>query len=316
MGIRKSAAVAFATLTFAALSLFTASPASAAPVCPGAGQPTFVVASVPGAAFEGLTFDPAGRAFVTDLVSGQVFRIDAPGAPAIPIARVPSGGAGALAWLPDGRLLVGYGADARALFGDAIRSAGIVTVDPDTGAVAPFAAGLSAADGMDVAHDGTVYATNDFGSLVGRVYPNSVVQADWANFPSANGAVLNQDDSFLYVSRTFVNPGVSRIPTNAPWAPQSLLDLSGGEFFSAPDGLTLDSVERPVVPFNPSGQVVRIDAPGQYCVLGFGPQLTSEVQYGRGGQGFSAGRLFGITFTGVVYEIPGGFDPDARTAAP
>lgn len=31
---------------------------------------------------------------------------------------------------------------------------------------------------------------------------------------------------------------------------------------------------------------------------------------------FSAGRLFGVTFNGVVYEIPGGFDPDARTAAP
>ncbi|QVI25434.1 hypothetical protein KHQ06_10525 [Nocardia tengchongensis] len=39
-------------------------------------------------------------------------------------------------------------------------------------------------------------------------------------------------------------------------------------------------------------------------------------QYGRGGQGFSAGRLFGVTFNSVVYEIPGGFDPDARTAAP
>ncbi|MGV9835371.1 SMP-30/gluconolactonase/LRE family protein [Nocardia niigatensis] len=316
LAIRKSAALALSMLACGALSTFTAAPASATPVCPGAGQPTGVVASVPGAALEGLTIDHAGRAFVTDLVSGQVFRIDAPGAPAVPIAKVPSGGAGALAWLPDGRLLVGYGADPRVLVGDALRNAGSVTVDPDTGAVAPFAAGLSAADGMDVAHDGTVYATNDFGALVGRVASNGGVQADWARLPSANGAVLNQDNSYLYVSRTFVNPGVSRIPTNAPWAPQSLLDLSGGDFTAAPDGLTLDSLERPVVPFNLSGQVVRIDAPGQYCVLGAGPRLTSEVQYGRGGQGFSAGRLFGITFTGVVYEIPGGFDPDARTAAP
>ncbi|MEV6098268.1 hypothetical protein [Nocardia sp. NPDC051981] len=313
MGIRESAALACAMLACAALSSFAAAPASAAPVCPGAGQPTAVVASLPGAALEGLTMDRAGRAFVTDLVSGHVFRIDAPGAPAVPIAKVPSGGAGALAWLPDGRLLVGYGADPRVFVGDALRQAGIVTVDPDTGAVAPFATGLSAADGMDVAHDGTVYATNDFGSLVGRVDSNGV-QPNWASFPSANGAVLDQDDSYLYVSRTFVNPGVSRIPTNAPWAPQSLLDLSGGDLLAAPDGLTLDSLERPVLPFNSSGQVVRIDAPGRYCVLGSGPQLTSEVQYGRGGQGFSAGRLFGITFSGMVYEIPGGFDPDARTA--
>ncbi|MEV6767526.1 hypothetical protein AB0N05_02735 [Nocardia sp. NPDC051030] len=316
MSTRKSAAIALASLTFAALSTFAAGPANAAPICPGAGQPTFVVASVPGAALEGITVDPAGRAFVTDLVSGQVFRIDAPGAPAVPIARVPSGGAGALAWLPDGRLLVGYGADAGVVLGDSLRQAGIVTVDPDTGAMAPFASGLSAADGMAVAHDGTVYATNDFANLIGRVYPNGVVQADWASFPTANGAVLDQGNGFLYVSRTFVNPGVSRIPTAAPWAPQSLLDLGGGDVLAAPDGLTLDSAERPVLPFNVSGQVVRIDAPGQYCVLGFGNQMTSEVQYGRSGQGFSSGRLFGITFTGLVYEVPGGFDPNAQTATP
>ncbi|WP_405485939.1 SMP-30/gluconolactonase/LRE family protein [Nocardia sp. NBC_00511] len=315
MSTRKSVAIAFAALTAAALSTVAAAPAQAAPVCGGAGQPTAVVASVPGAALEGLTMDAAGRAFVTDLVSGQVFRIDAPGAPAVPIARVPSGGAGGLAWLPDGRLLVGYGAGLQVLGGDSNRQAGIVTVDPDTGAMAPFASGLSAADGLAVAHDGTVYATNDFANLIGRVYPNGVVQADWASFPSANGAVLSQDDAYLYVSRTFVNPGVSRIPTNAPWAPQSLLDL-GGDITAAPDGLTLDSLQRPVLPFNPSGQVVRIDAPGQSCVLGFGPQLTSEVQYGRGAQGFSAGRLFAITFTGLVYEVPGGFDPNGVTATP
>lgn len=316
MSVRKSAAVALAMFSAAAWSTFAAAPANAAPVCAGAGQPTVTVANLPGTALEGLTVDPSGRAFVTDLLSGKVFRIDAPGAPAVPIARVPSGGAGALAWLPDGRLLVGYGSDPRVVVGDALRQAGIVTVDPDTGAMAPFAAGISAADGMDVAGDGTVYATNDFGSLVGRAYANGAVQADWARLPSANGAVLNRDASYLYVSRTFTNPGVSRIPTDAPWAPQSLLDLGGGDFFAAADGLTLDSAERPVLPFNVSGQVVRIDAPGRYCVLGFGPQLTSEVQYGRGGQGFSAGRLFGVTFNGVVYEIPGGFDPDARTAAP
>ncbi|MFE5283709.1 SMP-30/gluconolactonase/LRE family protein [Nocardia sp. NPDC056611] len=316
MGARKTVALALATLAAAAWSTVAETPANAAPVCASAGGPTVTVANLPGTALEGITVDPAGRAFVTDLVSGRVFRIDAPGAPAVPIARVPSGGAGALAWLPDGRLLVGYGADPRVLVGDSLRQAGIVTVDPDTGAVAPFAAGLSAGDGMDVAADGTVYATNDFGSLVGRVNPNGVVQADWGSLPSANGAVLNRDGSYLYVSRTFANPGVSRIPTDAPWAPQSLLDLSGGDALAAADGLTLDSAERPVLPFNLSGEVVRIDAPGRYCVLGAGPRLTSAVQYGRGAQGFSAGRLFGVTFGGVVYEVPGGFDPDARTAAP
>ncbi|MBB5917535.1 sugar lactone lactonase YvrE [Nocardia transvalensis] len=308
---------ALASLVLAGATSAVAAPsAQAEAVCPGAGQATIPVASVPGAALEGLTVDAGGRAYTTDITTGRIFRIDAPGAPAVPIATVPSGGAGALAWAPDGSLLAGYGADARVLAGDALRQAGIVRLDPETGAPLPFAAGLSAANGMDVAADGTVYATNDFGSLVGRVAPNGAVQADWAQLPSANGAVLGSGDQYLYVSRTFANPGVSRIPIAAPGAPQSLLDLGGADSTAAPDGLTLDSLDRPVVPLNPSGRIVRIDAPNTYCLLGTGSGLTSVVSYGRGTGGFSAGRLFAATFTGQIYEVPGAFDPDARTATP
>ncbi|MFI6868310.1 SMP-30/gluconolactonase/LRE family protein [Nocardia sp. NPDC050406] len=312
---KRPAVAGLAALACATLTTVSAPTAQAAPVCPGAGAPTLVSAVVPGAALEGLTVDSRGRAFTTDL-TGRVHRIDRPGATPIPIATVPSGGGGALAWTPDGGLLVGYGADARVVLGDALRHAGIVRVDPDTGFTRPYAAGLSAANGMDVGRDGIVYATNDFGSLVGRVYPNGVVQPDWANLPSANGAVLDSNDEYLYVSRTFVNPGISRIPVRAPWAPQSLVDLGGGDALAAPDGLTLDSLDRPVVPFNTAGQVVRVDGPNNYCVLGGGNPMTSVVSYGRSAEGFSAGRLFAATFTGVIYEVPGGFDPNARTATP
>ncbi|MBF6289479.1 hypothetical protein GV791_18840 [Nocardia cyriacigeorgica] len=308
-------AAGMAIVSVAMFSTLATGTAQAAPICPGAGQPTSLAATV-GGALEGLTVDDRGRAFTTDLSTGRVYRIDAPGAPAVPIATVPSGGGGALAWTPRGTLLVGYGADARVVVGDALRHAGIVEMDPNTGALTPFASGLSAANGMATARDGSVYATNDFASLIGKVHPNRTVQADWARFPSANGAVLDRNDEFLYVARTFVNPGVSRIPVANPAAPQSVLDLTGPDALSAPDGLTLDSADRPVVPLNTAGQVIRVDAPNQYCILSTGNPLTSVVTYGRGTQGFSAGRLFAATFTGVIYEVPGGFDPNARTAAP
>ncbi|MEP9391330.1 hypothetical protein ABLE92_07090 [Gordonia sp. VNQ95] len=284
--------------------------AQAAPLCPGA-SPARLVGTVPGAALEGLTVDGRGRLYTTDLISGQVFRLDAPGSRAVPIARVPAGGAGALAWTPDGTLLVGYGADPRVIVGDALRPGAIARLNTSTNVLRPWVGGLSAADGMAVAGNGVVYATNDFGNLIGRVSPTGAVNPTWGSLPSANGAVLGRGDRWLYVSRTFTNPGVSRISTANPRVVQSLLTLGGGDALAAPDGLTLDSKERPIVPFNAAGQIVRVTSPGSYCVLAQGLPLSSVVSYGGGNRGFSAGRLFRAGFDGRIYEIPAGFDPSA-----
>ncbi len=279
--------------------------AAASPVCPGAGAPPVKLAQIYGSALEGLAIDGEGRLYTTDIISGRVYRVDAPGQPAYPIATVPGGG-GALAWMPDGTLLVGYGANPTVFIGEFVKAAGIVRLNVDTLEVTPFATGLSAANGLAVTKDGTVYATNDFGSFVGQILPNGAVNPAWARFPSANGAVLDAADDYLYVSRTFVNPGVSRIPIANPSAPESLVDFRGFDAFNAADGLTLDSAGRPVVPLNLRGEVVRIDGPGQLCVLGSGIPTSSVVVYGRSNEGFSAGRLFRVGFDGAVYEIPGG----------
>ncbi|MCH5641543.1 MULTISPECIES: hypothetical protein [unclassified Gordonia (in: high G+C Gram-positive bacteria)] len=309
---RLGAILAGVTVTAGLAAAVVSAPASAAP-CPGATPPR-LVGSVPGAALEGLTVDAGGRLYTTDLFSGRVYRLDRPGAPAIPIARVPGGsGAGALAWTPGGTLLVGYGADPRVIVGDTLRHAGIARLNITDLAIRPWVGGLSAANGMDVSARGTVYATNDFGNLIGRVFPNGFVQAGWATFPSANGAVLSRDDRWLYVSRTFVNPGVSRISTTNPRVVQSLLSVGGN---ATPDGLTLDARGRPIVPFNAAGEVVRITSPGRYCVLASGMPLSSVVSYGRGDRGFSSGRLFRAGFDGRIYEIPGGFSAGATAAIP
>ncbi|GAA1482926.1 hypothetical protein GCM10009624_33660 [Gordonia sinesedis] len=296
------------------MSATTAGPADAAPACPGGAAPARLVGAVPGAALEGLTVDASGRLYTTDLVSGRVFRLTAPGAPAVPIATVPGGrGAGALAWTPDGTLLVGYGADPRVLIGDAVRQASIARLNVTTRALRPWVTGLSAANGMDTSARGNVYATNDFGNMIGRVTPTGAVNPGWGHLPSANGAVLSADDGWLYVSRTWVNPGVSRLSTSNPRIRQSLLSTA---FTDGPDGLTLDAQGRPVVPFNGSGRIVRVTAPGRYCVLASGLPTSSVVSYGRGDRGFSQGRLFRAGFDGRIYEIPSGFDRGSVAAFP
>lgn len=311
--LRAVVAAAFAVVAATTLG---SQQAVAAPICAGAGQAPVLVGSIPGAALEGLTVDAQGRAYTTDLLTGRIYRIDRPGAGAVVVATVPGGNsAGALAWAPDGTLLVGYSGPA-VLIGDSTRPGTVARVDVATGAVAPIASGLSAANGMDVGSDGIIYATNDFGQLIGRVYPNGVVQPDWSRVQGANGAVLSSGDAYLYVSRTFANPGISRVPIANPGAPESIVDFGGGDFATTADGLTLDSRDRPIVPANLTGQILRVDGRNQFCVLASGLPMSSVLSYGRSGTGFADGRLFRAGFDGNIYEIPGGFDPAARTATP
>lgn len=289
-----------------------ASPAQAAfPSCAPAQERQRYVGTI-NYPIEGAVVDNLGRLYLTDLFNGRVMRMDAPGVQAKTIAVLPGrSGGGALALEPDGTVIVGSGADPRVFLGDILRPGRVSRVNPDTGELTQIARGFSAANGLDVSADGTIYATNDFGSLIGRRLPSGVVQPSWAKFPSANGAVLSSDDRYLYVSRTFVNPGVSRIPIATPNRPESLLTLKGLDVFAAPDGLTLDSQDRPIVPTDVSGEILRIDAPNRACRLASGLANSSVVVYGKGDTGFSAGRLFRAGFDGRVYEIPSAFDAGA-----
>ncbi|MBO9533509.1 MAG: SMP-30/gluconolactonase/LRE family protein [Solirubrobacteraceae bacterium] len=298
----------------AALGALHAAPAQAAFAECASNQPAAKVVGDIGAAIEGAVVDRSGRLYVTDLLGGRILRFDTPGAAPKVLSTIPSkNGGGALALEPDGTVIVGTGADPRVFLGDVLRPGAISRVNQVTGALTEIAKGFSAANGLDVTANGTIYATNDFGALVGRRTPDGKVNAAWTVFPSANGAVLSKDDQYLYVSRTFVNPGVSRIPIANPAKPESLLDLGFADLLAFPDGLTLDSKDRPVVPMNGSGDIVRIDAPGKACKLASGLNSSSVVVYGRGTKGFSAGRLFRAGFDGKVYEVPSAFDAGAST---
>lgn len=305
-----------AATALAAAGLLAAAPsgASAAPPSCAPNQPAPIQLGSIGSPIEGAVVDRTGRLYVTDLPGGRIIRFDRPGAAPRTVAVLPGrNGGGALALEPDGTVIVGSGADPRVFLGDILKPGVISRVNPDTGALTQIARGFSAANGLAVTADGTIYATNDFGSLIGRRLPNGIVQSAWARFPSANGAALSRDDRYLYVSRTFVNPGVSRIPIDRPDRPESLLNLSGLDALAAPDGLTLDSQDRPIVPTNAAGDILRIDAPGRVCRLASGLGTSSVVVYGRGATGFSAGRLFRAGFDGRISEIPSAFDPGAVT---
>lgn len=123
---------------------------------------------------EGMVVDRSGRLYVTDLFGGKVLRFDTPGAaPKVLLTLPAKTGGGALALEPDGTVIVGSGADPRVFLGDVLRPGAISRVNQTTGALTEIAKGFSAANGLDVAADGTIYATNDFGSLIGRRCPTA-----------------------------------------------------------------------------------------------------------------------------------------------
>ncbi|MEU8435705.1 SMP-30/gluconolactonase/LRE family protein [Streptomyces sp. NPDC029216] len=287
--------------------LVPAAPAQAAPRCAsaGAGGPV-QVAYVPDWV-ESIAVDGRGRMFATAYFSGRVYRIDAPGA--APVALTGNVGAnGGIVVRADGRLLVGTGNDlAHSLTGDVLPVSELLEVDPETGAVSVYASGLGGIDGVALAPDGTVYTTTLGGTGIGRVTPDGRVDPLWARVPLPNGIAVSPDGAEVYVVQTTLSPGVYRIPVGDPGHPRRWVSTAGTDALALPDGLTLDGLGRPLIATHAAGEVWRVED-GAVCAVASGPalRLSTQIVYGRGGDGFAAGRLYRAGVDGRIYEVPVG----------
>ncbi|MFF4583486.1 SMP-30/gluconolactonase/LRE family protein [Streptomyces sp. NPDC001389] len=285
--------------------LVPAAPAEAAPRCAAtsAGGPV-QVAYVPDWV-ESIAVDGRGRMFATAYFSGRVYRIDAPGA--APVALTGNIGAnGGIVVRGDGRLLVGTGNDlAHSLTGDLLPVSKLLEVDPETGAVRVYASGLGGVDGVALAPDGTVYTTTLGGSGIGRVTPDGRVDPAWARIPQPNGIAVSPDGAEVYVVQTTLAPGVYRIPVGDPGRPRRWVAAEGADALALPDGLTLDGRGRPLIAMHAAGEVWRVEG-AALCAAASGPELrlSTQIAYGRGSEGFAAGRLYRAGVDGRIYELP------------
>lgn len=302
--IRLPVRIALCTVAlFAAL----ASPALAAPNC-APSVPAATPLFSGGGILESVIVDNQGRLYFTDSTAGQLRRIDYPGGQAYTIA---SGLAnpGGLALDGDGQhIFVGVGNGfAGGLLGNLIPQAKIMRLNTANGSYVQFATGLRMANGLARAADGTMYASSDVGTSIDKISPTGVVTNNWANVLSGNGLVIDPGNKFLFVNQTFVPASITRIPLGNPGAAQTymragLLDIAAGL-----DGLTMDPRGRLVAAANSGLSIWRVSSASSYCVIGRNLLLPSAVAYGRGNTGFSAGHLYAVTFTGGVFEIPGGY---------
>uniref|UniRef100_A0AAU2K087 SMP-30/gluconolactonase/LRE family protein n=1 Tax=Streptomyces sp. NBC_00049 TaxID=2903617 RepID=A0AAU2K087_9ACTN len=286
-------------------------PAHAAPACvvTGAAPPPVEVAHVPDWV-ESIAVDGRGRMFATAYYTGRVYRIDAPGS--APVALTGDIGAnGGIVVRADGRLLVGTGNDPlHSLTGGAFPVSELLQVDPESGEVSSYASGLGGIDGVALAPDGTVYTTTVGGRNIGRVTPDGRVDPAWARVQQANGIAVSPGGDQVYVVQTTVAPGLYRIPVSDPAHPQRWISAGLLDTLALPDGLTLDGRGRPLIATHAAGQIWRVEG-GNLCAVESGMHLSTQITYGRGDRGFSAGRLYRAGVDGKIYEVPAGAEPPA-----
>jgi gluconolactonase len=299
-------------LVASAVVLLYAPPSQAVPDCSPL-PPARVVVSDQGR-LESITSDPRGRLFYTDLTNNRLLRLDGPGSEpktlATDIARP-----GGLAFDADGSLVTGFSGGALSgVPGNGM--AGLLRIDPESGAKRPFVAGLDQANGLVRGPDGSFYTSNNISGEIARVGPDGSAQRNWARLESPNGLVIDRQQRYVFAAQTFTPAKVARIELAHPDRQTTFFEAQSGDTAAGLDGLTRDAADRLFVAANGAGEVWRIDAQGHACALARNLGLPSALDFGGGGAGFDQRNLYVVTFGGAVVELEGATDrpPSARTA--
>lgn len=213
---------------------------------------------------------------------------------------------GGLAWLSRNQLLLGFGDSIAGGAGGALSPvAGLLRVNRKTGKTHPYADGLTMANGVARARNGTVFASTDVGTTIDRVAPNGTVQNDWAQVLSGNGLVVSRNQRWLYAAQTFVPAAISKVEIAHPANVTTYFKADAADMAAGFDGMTRDANGNLYVAANAAGQVWRIGRDGTACVLADGLDQPSAVAIGRGTRRFRRGNLFVVGFGGEVVALRG-----------
>ena len=289
--------------------LLGASAALSVPLC--GGPPRVRVLRSRLGILESAIVDPRGRLFFTSLTwdgpVGAVLRMDHPDAEPVKLA----GGImspGGLAFDDRGMLIAGFGNSVPGgLAGNLIGLAGLLLIDPGTGERRTWVTGLEMANGVARAPDGTLFASNDFGTHIDRIDPHGTVHRRWSTVPSANGVAVDPGGRYLYAAQTFAAAAIKRVEIACPanvttHARPGPLALAAGL-----DGLAIDPAGRCLyVAANGAGQIWRAGPDGTITALARGLKCPSAVAVGHGPDGFREGNLYAVTFNGDIVELAGG----------
>jgi sugar lactone lactonase YvrE len=293
--LRATAAALFCAFTMSAQAT------AKVPSCPDT-SPARTLVRGPGQ-LESAAFDAAGRLVFTDIRRRQLLGLDAPGAPPRTIAAGISE-PGGLALTPDGDMLVGAGSGASGFLAPRFGLARLLRVDLATGAREVAARGLSMANGVVRAADGTVYASDDLAGSLDRISPGGRVQRGWFRGANTNGLALSGDGRTLYANVTFGATRVLAIDVQTATA-RTYARPPAAMAWAALDDLDTDAEGRLYGAAYLAGEVWRIDTDGTICALARGLRLPAGITVGAAGAGFSPRSVYVTTHTGSLIEVPG-----------
>lgn len=248
---------------------------------------------------ESIAFDRQGQLLYTNMLQSALVRLPSPQATPAVVAKGLSS-PGGIAVADERHAYVGTGNSLNG-FLPRLGKAGIARVDLHTGAVTPVIKGLSMANGVVRAQDGTFYASDDLAASLDRVLPDGRVERTWLK-QNSNGLALSIDQQTLYVNQMIPARvlAVNRITGQT----SVVADAPPARKWSWLDGLDIDAQGRLYVVSYWGGEVWRLEPrTGHMCLLVEGLLMPSAVAVGRAGQGFEPSSVYISTHSGRVHEV-------------
>lgn len=295
-----------ATLLALLAAALAAGPAAAAPPC---SKPAKVrVLSSGHGILESIAIDSRGRLFFTDSTAGELLMLRRPGGSPKLVLDGIDGPGGIIFQRYGGNVLVGFGDTiAQANDGPLNPEAGLLRVNPKTGASEVHTEGLQMANGVARGPGKAIYASIDIGGGVDRIRKHRV-RLNWADVISANGMIADSAKQSLFVNQTFTAAAIQRVPFDDPAGAETYFAAGPADSAAGFDGLTRDADDRLYVAANGAGQIWRVDSPSEACVLAemdpF-PAGPSDLDFGHKRSRFSPRNLYVTTFGGELLELVG-----------
>jgi sugar lactone lactonase YvrE len=294
-----------AALTLLA-TVMAATPAGAAPPC---SKPAKVrVLSSGHGVLESVAVDHRGRLFFTDSTAGRLLMLRRPGGKPKLILDGIDGPGGIIFQRHSGSVLVGFG-DTIAQAGDGPLNpeAGLLRVNPRTGASEVHTEGLQMANGVARGPGRRIYASIDIGGGIDRIRRGRV-KLNWADVQSANGMIADSAKRSLFVNQTFTSAAIQRVPFDDPAGSETYFAAAPADAAAGLDGITRGRNDTLYTAANGVGEIWRIDGPSEACVLAemdpF-PSGPSDLAFGRKRGKFSPRNLYVTTFGGRLLELVG-----------